>query len=328
MKITALDLYSGSGGTTEGAEQAGVNVLWAANHNLIAVETHRRNHPNVEVSCQDLKQANFCQVLKKIGRTNIVYASPECRGHTKARGSEQPHHDDSRATAYAVLSCVEVIQPDIVIIENVPEFRNWGPRCRKTGRLCDKGLNYFLWRSTLQGAGYLLSENILDSADLGVPQHRKRLFVVGVHKDVSSRPIHIPQPNKKHIPSRNIIDFSRRMDKIDSDRLCQTTLRKIHNGKVMLGDSFLIQYNGNSGARSLDEPIGSITTKERFGLVVKDRYRMLSVDEYKAAMGFRKSYLLPKKKADAVKLLGNAVVPRVAKYVTEHVLGKVYNKAA
>lgn len=318
-----IDLFGGLGGTTEGAIQAGVKVRWAANHWQAAVHAHKKNHPEVEVSCQDLKQANFLDCPK----TNIVYASPECRGHSHARGADKPHHDDSRATAYAVLSCIEAVAPDIVIVENVVEFRNWGPRDRQTQKILSYGKGHYfnLWKENLACAGYQLSENIIDSADLGVPQNRVRMFVVGVHRDVHDGAIEIPRPRVKHKPASSIINFNLPMKKID---VCDKTLDKIHFGRLRLGKRFLIQYNGQSQAQPLDEPLGSVTTVDRFGLVDGNYFRMLAIEEYKRAMGFPEKYWLPDNHRVALKMLGNAVVPAVAKYVTEYVIGKVYKKRA
>jgi len=80
--IKAADLFAGLGGFTEGAEAAGVDVVWAANHWPQAVECHRRNHPRVEHLCQDLQQADWTTVP----RHDLLLASPACQGHSKARG--------------------------------------------------------------------------------------------------------------------------------------------------------------------------------------------------------------------------------------------------
>ena len=120
MRAT-VDLFAGSGGFSEGGRQAGVKVLWAANHCPIAVDCHSRNHHGTEHACQDLHQANWSLVP----RHSLLLASPCCQGHTRARGKDKPQHDASRSTAWAVVSCCEYHRPREFIVENVPEFREW-----------------------------------------------------------------------------------------------------------------------------------------------------------------------------------------------------------
>jgi len=81
--MDAIDLFAGLGGFSEGAEQAGVRVVWAANHWPAAVQVHANNHPETEHVCQDLQQADWTQVPKH----DLLLASPACQGHSRARGA-------------------------------------------------------------------------------------------------------------------------------------------------------------------------------------------------------------------------------------------------
>lgn len=126
--LKAVDLFAGAGGFTTGAEQAGVRVVWAANHWPAAVNCHSQNHARTLHACQDLHQANWSLVPK----CNLVLASPCCQGHSVARGKESPQHDASRSTAWAVVSCCEYHKPEAFIVENVPEFlKVWGSGVRR-----------------------------------------------------------------------------------------------------------------------------------------------------------------------------------------------------
>lgn len=79
--LTAIDFFSGFGGWTRRGKDAGLSVLWAANHWPEAVEWHTRNNPETIHACQDLHQANWANVPKH----DVMLASPCCQGHTKAR---------------------------------------------------------------------------------------------------------------------------------------------------------------------------------------------------------------------------------------------------
>lgn len=299
--LTAIDLFAGSGGFTEGAEQAGLNVLWAANHWPLAVECHERNHSTTDHICQDLHQANWTHVPK----SDIVLASPCCQGHSKARGKNRPEHDESRNTAWAVVSCCEYHQPKAFIVENVPEFQDW---------------NLFpAWKLAMETLGYKMTFNVVDAADFGTPQNRVRLMIVGT----KTHEVHIQNPGLPHVPVSEILDWDAgRWSRVDKPGRSPKTLLRVANGRKAFGRRFITPfYSSGSGltGRSLDRPVGTITCGDRWALVDGDHMRMFSVEEYRRAMGFPTEYWLPKTKKWAVKLLGNAVPPPLAKGVISQV---------
>ena len=291
--MKAIDLFAGAGGFSTGATMAGVQVVWAANHWPAAVQVHANNHPTTQHACQDLQQADWGQVPAH----DLLLASPACQGHSRARGKERLHHDAMRATAWAVVSAAECHLPASVIVENVPEFARW--------------TLYPAWCSAMGALGYALAPMILDAADHGVAQHRRRLFVVGTR---SKHPVQLDLPRSVHIGSAQIIDFDAgRWSAIDKAGRSQATLSRITEGRKAHGERFLTAYYGSeTGGRSLARPVGTITTRDRWAVIDGDRMRMLSVDECRKAMGFPAGYLLPSRAKDAMHMLGNAVVPIVA----------------
>jgi DNA (cytosine-5)-methyltransferase 1 len=98
-------------------------------------------------------------------------------------------------------------------------------------------------------------------------------------------------------------------------------MARIEAGRARFGSRFLVGYYGNErGGRSLDAPLGTVTTHDRFALIDGDRMRMLLPAEVRAAMGFPEDYALPPQRKLAVHLLGNAVVPAVAEFVCSRIL--------
>lgn len=287
--MKAVDLFAGLGGFTEGAAAAGIRVVWAANHWPAAVETHAANHPHVTHSCQDLHQANWLDVP----RHDILLASPSCQGHSRARGKERPHHDAARSTAWAVVSCAEAHRPEIVVCENVREWADWEL--------------WPAWCQAMTALGYAVSPHILDSADFGVPQNRLRLIVICTR---SKHPFELRERRATHVPIAPFIDWSApRWRKIDRT-LAPGTRERITHGRKHFGDRFVISYYGNTKtARSINRPIGTITTKDRWAVIDGDRMRMFTADECRAAMGFRRDYRLPSSSTLAKHMLGNAVCP-------------------
>ncbi len=294
--MKAIDLFAGCGGFTEGASQAGCDVIWAANHWPAAVDWHSRNHPDTEHACQDLHQQDWTLVPDH----DLLLASPACQGHTPARGKERPHHDACRSTAWAVVSALECHRPHLALVENVPAFTKW--------------TLYPAWCAALNALGYAVAPHVIDCADLGVPQHRERVFVALTR---SKHPIELRLPRREHVPCASIIDFNAgRWSQVNKPGRAQKTIERIARGREQHGDRFLTAYYGATrGGRGLDRPIGTITTRDRWAVIDGDRMRMLTVDEARKAMTFRDSYRLPENGRDAMMMLGNAVPPMAAREV-------------
>lgn len=293
---TAVDLFAGAGGFSTGARAAGVEVLLAANHWPAAVRTHARNHPGVDHWTQDLHQADWSRVPAH----DMLLASPACQGHTPARGKERPHHDAARSTAWAVVSCAEYHRPEVVLVENVEPFMRWAL--------------YPAWKMAMNALGYSVAEHIVDAADHGVPQNRVRVYLVCTR---SLAPLRLALPKLPHVAASSIIDWSAgSWSTVHRAGRAASTLARFEGGRRDHGDRFLMAYYGSSrGGRSLERPLGTVTTRERYALVDGDRMRMLTVREYLRAMGFPEGYELPDHRKTAVHMLGNAVCPKVAEDV-------------
>lgn len=292
--LTCIDLFAGGGGFSEGAAQAGLQVLWAANHNQEAIEYHWANHPDTMHVCQDLHQADWSLVPPH----DILLASPACTGHANARGTDLPKHDKDRSTAWAVVSAVEHHRPAAFVVENVREFTNW--------------VLYEVWVDALRRLGYALHVHVLDAADFGTAQNRVRVFIVGVK---GRTPLKLTFEKKPHVPARDVVDFGPgKWSTIDRPGRSRKTLARIERGRKQHGARFLMSYYGtSSGGRSLDRPVGTLTTKARWALVDGGRMRMLTPAEAREVAGFPPTYILPENVALAHHLLGNAVSPAVAK---------------
>ncbi len=299
--MRAVDLFAGAGGFSEGARLAGIDVVWAANHWPSAVQVHANNHPGTAHVCQDLQQADWSQVPQH----DLLLASPSCVGHTPARGKERPHHDAARSTAWAVVSCAEAHRPALLVVENVPRLRRWAL--------------YPAWRMALEALGYALSEQVLDAADVGVPQHRERLFVVGVQGKTA---LNVPAGLVAHTPVRNVVDLQAgRWSSVAKRGRSSRTLARIARGRSDYGTTFCMPYYGRGSGltgRSLDRPLGTVTTKARWALVDGERMRMFLVPEYARVMGFEAGYRLTGDVPTDIHLLGNAVPPPLAAHVLGH----------
>lgn len=275
--IRAVDLFCGAGGTSTGlvraCESAGTRLeLTAINHWDIAVETHAQNHPEAQHLCKPLDALDPRRTCP--GRLDLLVASPECTHHSNARGG-RPREEQSRASAWTVVDWASTLRPREILVENVPEFRTWGPLDER-GRVLKRrrGETYRAWLAALRSLGYSVRERVLISADYGDPTTRRRLFVrarLGARAPSWPRASHARAGEAPlfSLPAwraaREIIDWDLPGRSIFGRKkpLASATLRRIEEGLRRFGgeaaEPFLVLLRGTAGARGLDAPLPSIT---------------------------------------------------------------------
>lgn len=291
--MKAVDLFAGWGGFTLGATQAGVEVVWAANHWPLAVEAHALNHPRTQHVCQDLRQANWTE----LPRYDLLLASPACQGHSSAsQPRRRRYHDAMRATAWAVVDCADQTEPQGILVENIPAFTRW--------RL------YGLWREALERLGYAVSEHRVVATRYGVPQRRERLFVAASKRGAFR--LELP-PLLEEPPFGPCIDWD--AEGWRPVRGASAPVRaRVAEGRRRHGRRFMTQHVTDHKGVPLSEPLRTITCQDQWAIVDGARYRPLTVRETARAMGFPDTYGWPagSSRTAAIVGLGNAVCPPVA----------------
>jgi len=299
MSYTGIDLFAGGGGTTLGAKGAGVNIIWAANHKKAVVEAHEMNHPETDHACQDLQQADWSQVPKH----DILFASPCCQGHSDASGLRKKtiYAYLSRSTAWAVVSCLEAHRSPVAIIENIERFLDWAL--------------FPAWKAAMSALNYSISINVVNAADLGIPQSRVRLFIVATQ---SKNPIQLDLPKHDHKAATSFLDlnFDNHEWDLVENRVDKTKMR-VKNGRADFGEVFLdAAYGTERSGRSIHKPLGTVTTVNKHSLVMGDYIRPLTIKELAAAQTFPHDYYWPKGKTITKEMIGNAVPPEMSKKMT------------
>ena len=310
--IRALDIFCGAGGSSAGGRAAGVEIAAGIDMCPMATSTFATNFPDARVITSRLEDLNLDILKKQIGEIDILLASPECTNHTCAKGGA-PRSEQSRATAMHVVEYAQKFLPRWLILENVVHMRPWS----RYGEL----------KLELQRLGYYLEEYVLDASDFGVAQTRRRLFLVGDRKEKPASEI-LRRPARRR-SAKSILDPAGvwNMSPLFNNRRAQATLERAQRGFAALGEnaSFLLVYYGSDGSggwQTLNRPLRTITTIDRFALVDHDgstpKMRMLQVPELKRAMGFDEEFSLPDgTRRDRVRLLGNGVCPPVMEKVVK-----------
>jgi DNA (cytosine-5)-methyltransferase 1 len=323
--LMAADLFCGAGGTTCGAEQSGAaSVRFAVNHWDIAIQTHSANHPHAVHANRRLDQVHPGEAP----RMDLLFASPECIHHSRARGG-RPTSDQQRSGAWEVLRWVDHHRPSWIVIENVKEFREWGPVDPATGRplVSGKGKTFEAWREAIKSYGYRVECFELNAADYGAATSRDRLFVIarkGKRGVPCPEPTHTRTVKGPALPGMSLRPWRSASEVIDWSIPCPSIherSRPLCEKTVAIAMSTqgpaIMSYYGNSGLTGCDRPLPTITTKDRFALLHGGgRFRMLKNHELAAAQGFPSDYLFRGNKSQVTKQIGNSVSPVVARAIT------------
>lgn len=308
-RVRAIDLFCGAGGSSWGASRGGAQIVAGFDKWELAGKVYQDNFPDAVFHCRDLNDINPKKLMKELGGIDLIMASPECTNHSHAKGAVE-RCEKSRETAFHVTIFAETFRPRWVIVENVVSMKRWA--------------RYAELIQNLTGLGYHCRDLTLDSADFGVPQSRRRLFIL-CDRELEPPPIN-PNGQKKNL-ARSVINGNGayRFTPLRTDGRAKATIEKADRAISSLGPDaeFLIVYYGSDhagGWQSLDRPLRTITTLDRFAYVkpTPDGHvmRMLQPEELKLAMGWPKLFRIKHgTRRDKIKMIGNAVSPKVMRTV-------------
>lgn len=293
-----VDNFAGGGGASTGIEEAtGFSVDIAINHDPKAIAMHKANHPNTKHYCEDVWQVDPVQACNG-HPVGLAWFSPDCKHFSKAKGGK-PKDKNIRGLAWVACRWAGLVRPRVIMLENVEEFKTWGPLNRghhpiktKQGKTFNKFVNQ------LQDVGYEVQFRELVAADYGAPTMRKRFFMVArcdKRPIIWPEPTHAPADNeavkkgmlKPYVGAYTQIDFSRPCPSIfDTSEqikekygikavrpLAPKTMERIARGlKKFVIDNpepFIVQCNHGGDRRPLDtkEPLPTITGKHGYGIV-------------------------------------------------------------
>jgi DNA (cytosine-5)-methyltransferase 1 len=307
-RIRAIDLFCGAGGSSWGAQLAGVEIVAGFDVWSAAKDAFQTNFPKAAFFDGLLEDLDPKSIRRKIGAIDLIIASPECRSHSLARGAGT-RSDRSRNTAFQVTRFAAVFKPRWIVIENVVTMRSWA--------------KYAQFKRSLARLGYNISEQVLNAADFGVPQQRRRLFLLC---DKNDEPGKVPSIRARHCPISKVIDLNGTyaLSPLRTEKRATATLERADRAISTLGSRpFLLVYYGTDkagGWQSLSRTLRTITTLDRFALVKPEKgrhvMRMLQVPELKRAMGLPKVFDLGTgNRRQRIHLIGNAVCPPVMRSI-------------
>ncbi len=286
-----IDCFAGGGGASVGIEMAlGRPVDIAINHDPEAIRMHAVNHPDTLHLTEDIFKIDLQKYVS--GRhVALMWASPDCTSHSKAKGG-QPRKRGLRILPWAVFKHAKKILPDVIIMENVEEIQQWGPLDEEGHPIKEKrGEEYQKFITAMKSLGYTFDCRELVAADFGAPTTRKRWYAI-FRRDgreiVWQEPTHFKDKYPRWKACGDYIDWSDLGKSIFGRKkpLADATMKRIANGirKYIIENpspyivrsqeavAFLIQYHGetrqgDSRGQFLTDPIKTIDTSNRYGLV-------------------------------------------------------------
>lgn len=168
-----IDLFSGVGGLSLGFEKAGFKTVLAIEYNPEIAKGYQANFPETDVLVADLSNLDLVEIFAKYRNlvNSVVIGGPPCQGFSQ-KGKRIGLQDERNFLFRQFINTIEIVRPTAFLIENVP------------GLLSAEG-GFFLSEilDTFDQMGYKLSYQVLDASEYGVPQARKRAFIVGYGQD-------------------------------------------------------------------------------------------------------------------------------------------------
>lgn len=223
MTGNVVSLFSGGGGLDLGFQSAGFRIIWAIDNNLNAVNTYKANIGN-HIICEDINKID----LKNIPRADIVIGGPPCQSFSLA--GNRNVEDDRGQLVWRYISIIEEVKPKAFLFENV------------TGLLSaknEKGEKIIeLLKNAFREIGYTVTTQVVNAADYGIPQRRKRVIIVGMK---GKRAFSFPQVThnesgiglKKYVSVKEALDDLPKVTEDENGSVSYVELPKTEYQKMM-----------------------------------------------------------------------------------------------
>lgn len=293
-----VDNFAGGGGASTGIELAtGYSVDIAINHDPEAIKMHKANHPNTKHYCENVWAVDPVKACSG-HPVALAWFSPDCKHFSKAKGGK-PKDKNIRGLAWVACRWAGLVRPRVIMLENVEEFKTWGPLGRRHHPIKSKqGETFRKFVQQLTDLGYEVEFRELVAADYGAPTMRKRFFMIARCDDkpiVWPEPTHGPADSEEvktgllkpyvgaytqldfSLPCPSIFDTSEQIKEKYGIRavrpLAPKTMERIARGlkKFVLDNAepFIIQCNHGGERRPNDirDPMPTITGKHGYGIV-------------------------------------------------------------
>ncbi len=301
-RFTFIDLFAGIGGTRMGFEKAGGECVFTSEWDPFCQETYRENFG--EMPYGDITKISE----DEIPNFDILVAGFPCQPFSSIGKRQGFKHQTQGTLFYDVLRIIKHHKNKAFLLENVQGLTTH-----------DNGDTFDVIISSLEEAGYKVFHKILNASDYGVPQHRKRIYIVGFKKDMfrNEEEIEFNFPASK----KNKVFINNYLEKNITGYSISKHLQKNYLFKKNDGRPVILDENSRVQVKTLVSTYHKI--QRLTGTFVKDGetgIRLLSENECKSMMGFPKKFKIPVSRTQMYRQMGNSVVVPVIEAVAKEIV--------
>lgn len=231
-KYTYIDLFSGAGGMTLGFDKAGFKNLLAVEFNKDFAKTYNKNFPDHNLIVDDIKNISEKQIydIIKNEKVDVIIGGPPCQGFSIAGKIGRSFIDDDRNRLFKeFVRFVNIIKPKIFVLENVKAMER-----HNNGKTIKEIVSSF------EQIGYDIKYKVLNAADFGVPQERRRIFIVGT---LGKNKFEYPQELKRKVTVKDAIGDLPKLNSGESSNI--PNHNAMSHSKQMLEKMYFVKDGGD-----------------------------------------------------------------------------------
>ncbi len=345
--LKIVDLFAGVGGLSYGFQEANYNVTVANEIDTDIAHAYSKNHKDTRMINEDITKLDVDTIFKEYrSKIDVVIGGPPCQGFSQ-KGSRKTINDERNFLFRYYFKVVEYLRPKYFLMENVPNLIT-----------TENGLFIKEIENIFNKNGYQITYNVLNAADFGVPQYRRRAFILGKH---NAAPPELPKGNgikttaydaisdleylasgegeevqeyrieplsnyQKMMRKNSVKLYNHVSTKHSKEAIEKLKLIPVGMGKEVLPPEMLTKsiYSGTWSRIVAEEPTVTITT--RFDTPSSGRFthyhlnRCITVREAARLQSFPDDFILYGPKSSQMKQVGNAVPPLLGKAIAEVIL--------
>ena len=311
-EFSFIDLFAGIGGFRLVMEELGGNCVFSSEWDKQAQETYHANF-------KEYPEGDITKIPEeKIEKHDVLCAGFPCQSFSVS-GKKQGFEDTRGTLFFDIARIANYHKPSILFLENVKHFANH-----------DNGKTIKVVYDTLNEIGYDVFHEILNASEYGVPQSRKRVYIIAFRKDLKIKSFEFPKPTFEKVVLKNFLQSNAKAKK----QVVKKGLIRIHDTKILKKSPVFAPIrvgtiNGGGQGERIYSPNGHAITLSAYGggiasktgaYLIDREIRKLTPRECANIMGFPEKFIISKSDSQAYKQFGNSVAVPVVKRIFEEVI--------
>lgn len=315
-KYKYIDLFAGAGGMSLGFDKAGFENVLAVEYDECFAETYKFNFPKHNLRVEDIKNISNDEIKEIIGnnKIDVIIGGPPCQGFSIAGRIGRNFIDDERNQLFKeFVRFVNVIKPKIFVMENVAALKT-----HNKGKTIEEIVNEF------ENVGYTVKYDVLNAVNYGVPQQRRRIFIIGTLNE--NNKFEFPKKTNKYITIEEALNGLPELKSGETSNI--PNHNAMHHSKQMLKKMSYVKDGGdrNDIPEEIRPKSGDIrkyiryNSKEPSICITGDMRKVFHFNQNRALTGrelariqtFPDNFIFKGNAGKVQQQIGNAVPPKLA----------------